>query len=205
MRLFSPLPLACAAAAAILAACAVETYPPAQAPEMVVIRNTPFYRIGPMQRRPDGTLSLNTRVKLLRNEMGYSLVMLPNQWTAYVAKENLAPAPPEPKPERRRRSGSRNTRAPDVPPVEVPLPVPDLNTGPAELIDPPPADESLIPDGSEPDPILEMEEAAALPEPTAEPPVEDPPQTTNGTPPTGDPSAGDTAEELPAPDGNSTP
>ena len=86
------------AAAVILSGCAAtQTFTPETAPDYVMIRDyTPFYRLGPMQGRPDASLPSGTRVKLLRQEMGYSLVQLSDSRTGYVANENMAPAPPLP-------------------------------------------------------------------------------------------------------------
>jgi len=45
---------------------------------------------------PDESIDANTRVKMLRREMGFSLVQLPRGSTGYIANENLAVAPPLP-------------------------------------------------------------------------------------------------------------
>ena len=53
--------------------------------------------MGPQQGRgPDASLRNDTRVKLLRREMGFSLVQLEDLRTGYVANENMAVAPPRP-------------------------------------------------------------------------------------------------------------
>ena len=82
-----------------LGGCALETYAPDAAPEYVIIRDaTGFYRLGPEQGRgPDASLAVQTRVKMLRREMGFSLVQLEDTRTGYVANENMAVAPPRPR------------------------------------------------------------------------------------------------------------
>ena len=148
------------AVAALLSACATRSFPPETAPEYSIIREfTPFYRLGPMQARPDAALRAGTRVKMLRQEMGYSLVQLEDLRTGYVANENMAPAPPRPpeppaaqtgsQPEPRRSpagkpkgsgAGARYTGAQpnDIPLPESNVPPPDLNVGPEEVSTPPP-------------------------------------------------------------------
>lgn len=83
---------------ALLSGCATETFAPDVAPEYMVIRDyTPFYRLGPQQGRgPDITLRTGMRVKLLRKEMGFSLVQMEDLRTGYIANENMAVAPPRP-------------------------------------------------------------------------------------------------------------
>ena len=82
----------------LLGACTPETYAPDAAPEYVIIRDaTGFYHLGPEQvRGPDVSLAVQTRVKLLRREMGFSLVQLEDSRTGYVANENMAVASPRP-------------------------------------------------------------------------------------------------------------
>ena len=81
-----------------LGGCASETFAPEVAPEYVVVREfSPFYRLGPQQGHgADTSLRTGTRVKLLRREMGYSLVQLEDLRTGYLANENMAVAPPRP-------------------------------------------------------------------------------------------------------------
>ncbi len=73
--------------ACILGGCATQTFAPEAAPEYVIIRDfSPFYRMGPQQGRgPDTSLRADARVKLLRREMGFSLVQLEDLRTGYVA------------------------------------------------------------------------------------------------------------------------
>lgn len=138
--------------------CASEVYSPEEAPEQVVIRDfASFYRFGPAQPRgADAALPVNTRVKLLRKEMGYSLVMLSDTRTGYVANEDLVPAPPRP-PEaevaatgnsQRRESGSSSRpryTGPQVNDSPLPEPLPpaelDLDIGPEDVVAMPPAPE----------------------------------------------------------------
>jgi len=143
--------------AGALASCAApKNFAPDQAPEFVIIRNyTPFYRLSPMQRSgPDASLPVDTRVKLLSQDMGYSRVQLEDQRTGYVANEAMAVAPPRP-PEPREslasadsgtRSGNkkrgasgaryRGEQVNDTPLPEVNLPPPDLNIAPEEITAP---------------------------------------------------------------------
>ena len=144
----------------LLGGCATKTFAPDTAPEYVTVKSySPFYRFGPMQGGgPDASLPINTRFKLLRQEMGYSLVQLDDTRTGYVANENMAPAPPRPPSPPAsvetdddgpwRGSSSRNKR-PNSPRFQgeqvndTPLPSgppPDLNIAP-EVVpeDPPPA------------------------------------------------------------------
>lgn len=139
----------------LLTSCATPTtFTPEEAPEYVVIHNyTPFYRTGPMQSRgPDASLPLKTRLKVLSLEMGYSRVQLEDQRTGYVANENIAVAPPPPKEEeepsrsRRSRSSSSGERyygeqVNDIP-LPDPVPPPDLNIAPEDILAPPPVPEA---------------------------------------------------------------
>ena len=84
--------------ALFLCGCATQTYAPDVAPEYVIIRDASgFYRLGPEQGHgPDALLPVQTRVKLLRREMGFSLVQMEDSKTGYIANENMAVAPPRP-------------------------------------------------------------------------------------------------------------
>ncbi len=135
--------------AIFLGGCATETFAPDVAPEYVVIRDfSPFYRMGPQQGRgPDTSLRTGTRVKLLRREMGFSLVQLEDLRTGYIANENMTVAPPRP-PEQikqdeevaaiRKRGGRRGDDGPlysgpqvnDTPLPDPNVPPPDLNVEP---------------------------------------------------------------------------
>lgn len=137
-------------AAVFLGGCASEVFAPDVAPEYVVIRDyAGFYRLGPQQARgPDAALRTDTRVKLLRKEMGFSLVQLEDLRTGYVANENMTVAPPRP-PEQvkqaaevaaaKKRGGrSRGDEGPlysgpqvnDTPLPDPNVPPPDLNVEP---------------------------------------------------------------------------
>lgn len=149
----------------LIQGCATQTFAPEQAPEFLVIRDfTPMYRLGPMQARgPDASLKVNTRVKMLRKEMGYSLVQLEDERTGYVANENLAvapPRPPEPKvsdfvPDnastgargRRGKPSSpayRGEQLNDIPLPDLSVPPPDLNIAPEDISAPTPAPEAPL-------------------------------------------------------------
>lgn len=136
----------------------METFAPDTAPEYVVIRDfSAFYRLGPQQGRgPDVSLRTGTRVKLLRREMGYSLVQLEDLRTGYLANENMTVAPPRPPQEtlqptspdagatgRKRGSRSRAEDSPiysgpqinDTPLPDRNVPLPDLNVDPEIIPD----------------------------------------------------------------------
>jgi len=138
------------ALAIFLGGCAMETFAPDVAPEYVIIRDfSAFYRLGPQQGRgPDASLRTGTRIKLLRREMGFSLVQIEDLRTGYVANENMAVAPPRPPEQIRKEAesaaikkhGSRS-RAEDSPVYAGPqvndtllpdpnIPPPDLNVEP---------------------------------------------------------------------------
>lgn len=138
---------------ALLPGCATETFAPDQAPEYQILADyTAFYRLGPMQARgPDANLRAQTRVKLLRREMGYSLIQLEDSRTGYVANEALVvapPRPPEPKPSilpddsssssRKKGRGSsspvyRGEQLNDIPLPDPSVPSPDLNIAPEDV------------------------------------------------------------------------
>ena len=138
-----------ASAAFFLGGCATQTFAPDVAPEYVVIRDySPFYRLAPQQGRgPDASLHAGDRVKMLRREMGFSLVQLEDLRTGYVANENMAVAPPRP-PEQvkqeaevaaaKKRGGKHGDEGPlysgpqvnDTPLPDRNVPPPDLNVEP---------------------------------------------------------------------------
>jgi len=141
----------------------METYAPDSAPEYVIIRDlTGFYRLGPEQSRgADASLPRQTRVKLLRREMGFSLVQLEDSRTGYVANENMAVAPPRPQqttpdkpdPDSRRSGGKARGQAYSGPQVnDTPLPnpgapAPDLKIQPEVVPDTIPAPSEPSPSG----------------------------------------------------------
>lgn len=127
------------------------------APEFIIVKGyAPFYRLGPMQGRPDASLPLDTRVKVLRNEAGYSLVQLDDSRSGYVANENMAPAPPRPPTPAaessvdprtgKKKPGSNKPNSPrysgeqlnDIPLPDVNVPAPDLNVGSEDITAPAP-------------------------------------------------------------------
>ena len=119
------------------AGCAVLTYAPEVAPEKVTIVDSPFYRFGPMQPRPDDYLPAGIRMRILRQEMGFSLALLDDGRTGYVANETLAAAPPRPKPSPTPKKSSTRSRVPvliDATLPEPDPPTPDLEAGPAEIL-----------------------------------------------------------------------
>ncbi len=156
---------ACLFSALLLAGCAAEAFSPEAAPELIIIKDfAPFYSIGPMQARgPDSTLRAGDRIKLLRKEMGYSNVLLPDERVGYIANEYMAPAPPRPRdpPSQAgpveggrsnspRQSGSQRYRGQEVNdsplPELAPIPALDLNIGPEDIASPP-AEPSPSPSG----------------------------------------------------------
>lgn len=141
--------------AMLLASCAATaTYTADTAPEYIIIKGySPFYKLGPMQGRPDASLPLDTRVKLLRNDAGYSQVQLDDARTGYVANENMAPAPPRPPTPPAdaavtgsgRKKGNRpnspsytGEQLNDIPLPDVNVPAPDLNIGSEDITAPVP-------------------------------------------------------------------
>ncbi len=145
--------------AILLSSCAAtSTYTADTAPEYIVVKGyAPFYKLGPMQGRPDASLPLDTRVKLLRNEAGFSLVQLDDSRSGYVANENMAPAPPRPPAPPaetdsidprtgKKKSGSNKPNSPrysgeqlnDIPLPDVNIPAPDLNVGSEDITAPAP-------------------------------------------------------------------
>lgn len=146
--------LTCLVCALISGCVSSETYSPDQAPEFLILADyTPFYRLGPMQARgPDTTLRAQTRVKLLRKEMGYSLIQLEDSRTGYIPNESMVvapPRPPEPKPSilsddvpssggKKKGRGSsspvyRGEQLNDIPLPDPSVPPPDLNIAPEDV------------------------------------------------------------------------
>ena len=79
----------------LLQGCAVEEYNSTNSPKMTVSADhTPFYRNGPAQGNgPDFSLNKGELVEVLRKEIGYSFVRLPEGDNGYVANEALTPVP----------------------------------------------------------------------------------------------------------------
>lgn len=78
-----------------LCGCAGPTYTPDEAPRFAVLRErVDFFRQGPLQPDPpDERLPQDTSVRMLRREFGYSLVMLEDGRTGYVANDDLVARP----------------------------------------------------------------------------------------------------------------
>lgn len=136
---------------AFVSGCATTSFEPDKAPEFVITKDlTPFYLIGPMQKGgADASLPLDTRVKRLTEEMGFSRVVIPDGRAGYVANESMAPAPPQPPaaspddepPSSRRRRGGGGARYTGAQVNDTPLPnipPPDLNIAPEDISAPPP-------------------------------------------------------------------
>jgi len=150
-----PLTIAAMAMVVLLASCATSTFTPETAPEYMIVKAySPFYRIGPMQARPDASLPVDTRFKLIRQEMGYSYVLLDDGRQGYVANEHMAPAPPKPKPTpdpygadtpAGKKKGNRpnsprysGEQLNDIPLPDANIPAPDLNIGSEDITAPAP-------------------------------------------------------------------
>lgn len=123
----------------LMAGCASQTFSPASAPAYLVLRDgTEFYRFGPLQATPpDAILPKDTPLKVLRREIGYSLVQDANAQTGYVANENIIvdPTPPiESTPinadfyEPVSDHSNVDRPSPSLMVDDAPLPLPDLET-----------------------------------------------------------------------------
>ena len=134
----------------VFGACATQTFRPEEAPEYLVTRDpTPFYLSKPRQEgTPDAALSAQTRVKLLRKQTDYSLVLLEDSRKGYVANAYLTVAPlgsqqpafgssleTEPSPRPKRRAAPSPTPAPsqplETPPSEASAPATSTPASPA--------------------------------------------------------------------------
>ncbi len=152
----------------VFGACATQTFRSEEAPEYVVTRDpTPFYLSKPRNEgTPDAALGPETRVKLLRQQAGYSLVLLEDSRKGYVANAYLTKAPPGsqqrpfgspetvPSPRSKRRASPAPTPEPSQP-LETPVPQtsapptspatpPDSQAAPEEVPSPTPAPEAPI-------------------------------------------------------------
>ena len=150
--------------AIVLAACATQTFRPEDAPEYVITRDpTPFYMRDPKQKGgPDASLNTMTRVKLLRKKGGYSLVLLEDSRTGYVANAYITVAPPgsqtrpfgsgendsQTRPSRKKRASASPTPEPgqvnQVPSSETNAPAPDLQSPPEAIPSPTPVPETPL-------------------------------------------------------------
>ena len=120
----------------IFGACATQTFRPENAPEYLVTRDpTPFYLSKPRQEgTPDAALKTKTRVKLLRKQTGYSLVLLEDSRKGYIANAYLTQAPPG---SQERSFGSSIETEPSRPkrraaPSPTPVPTQPLETPASE-------------------------------------------------------------------------
>jgi hypothetical protein len=145
----------------VFAACATQTFRPDEAPEYVVTgKPTPFYLGKPKRESvPDASLSVQTRVKLLRKQSGYSLVLLEDSRQGYVSNAYITRATPG---SEQRSFGSPAESAPTpkrkkrVAPGPTPAPIQSSQT-PASEATPPPASaptspEPQVPPGEAPSP-----------------------------------------------------
>lgn len=139
----------------LLSGCASETFAPEIAPEYIVLRErAAFYKFGPLQASPpDEFLVKDATVKLLRRELGYSLVQTSSSQTGYVANEDITLNPnPRPAPENivlipehspDDRSG-RSQPPPSILVDDAPLPIPDFDLPPLDAPDPQSSDFETI-------------------------------------------------------------
>jgi hypothetical protein len=160
------------AAGLAVGACATQTFRPEKAPEYVVTRDpTPFYLSKPRQEgTPDAALSTKTRVKLLRKQDGYSLVLLKDSRKGYVANAFLRVAPFE---SPQQPSGSSPETA--APPRSKRRAAPSPTSTPSEPVATP-ASEASSPTTrtpASPDRQAPPEEVPS-PTPAPEPPLEKP-------------------------------
>ena len=151
----------------VFGACATQTFRPEEAPEYLVTRDpTPFYLNKPRQEgTPDAALSAQTRVKLLRKQANYSLVLLEDSRTGYVANVYLTQAPSG---SQQRPFGSSPETEPSTRPKRraVPSPTP-TSSQPLET----PASEASAPATSTPAPPAPQAPPEEVPSPTPAPEV----------------------------------
>lgn len=150
------------ASAIALAACATQTLSPDKAPEYLTSRDpTPFYLKRPRPgSEPVELLKAKTRVKVLRQATGYSLVLLEDSRQGYVANAYITPTPPGSqtrpfgssegdRPRRKRRPSASPTPEPAQSPEAAPgdssppsaetTGSPDLHAPPVDVPSPTPA------------------------------------------------------------------
>jgi hypothetical protein len=156
----------------VFGACATQTFRPEEAPEYLVTRDpTPFYLSKPRQEgTPDVALSAQTRVKLLRKQTGYSLVLLEDSRKGYVANAYLTEAP----------AGSQQRPFGSSPETEPPLrpkrrAAPSPTPAPSQPLETPPSEASppATSTPASPAPQAPPEEAPS-PTPAPEVPLEKP-------------------------------
>lgn len=103
-----------------MASCATKTFDESNAPHYAVAAKfAPFYRFGPMQPGgPDLSLRAGDRLRLLRREMGFSFVKIPDGRTGYVANDAVKPAPaPSPAPAPKKRAAPKLAPSPQPTPT----------------------------------------------------------------------------------------
>jgi hypothetical protein len=149
----------------VFGACATQTFRPEAAPEYVVTRDpTPFYLSKPRQEgTPDAALSAETRLKLLRKQANYSLVLLEDSRTGYVANVYLKQAPPgsqqrpfgspEIQPPRKKRAAPSPTPAPTQP---IGTPGTEASGAPATSTPASPVPQATPEEGPSPTPAPEV-------------------------------------------------
>jgi hypothetical protein len=156
----------------VFGGCATQTFRPEEAPEYVVTRDpTPFYLSKPRREgTPDAALNTKTRVKLLRKQAGYSLVLLEDSREGYVANAYLTQARPEAQP--RPFGSSPETESSPRPkrraaPTPTPTPSQPAET-PAAEVSPPATSTPASP--APPAPPQEVPSPTPTPEPSLEKP-----------------------------------
>ncbi len=124
------------AAALCLASCSSsQTYMPDTAPEMVITKDfTPFYRIGPQQiNGPDASLRIDSYLKLLKKEFGFSYVQLEDGRTGFIPADAYKAAPPRPTfAELEKKTKSKTSKPYSGSPIDD-MPLPDLQALPDDI------------------------------------------------------------------------
>jgi hypothetical protein len=151
----------------VFGACATQTFRPEEAPEYLVTRDpTPFYLSKPRQEgTPDAALSAQTRVKLLRKQTNYSLILLEDSRKGYVANAYLTVAPLG---SQQRAFGSSPETGPSPRPMRRAAPSP--TPAPSQPLETP-ASEASAPTTSTPAPPTPQAPPEDVPSPTPAPEV----------------------------------
>lgn len=126
--------LAAASLLALVSCSTSQTYMPDQAPEMVITKDfAPFYRTGPQQiNGPDASLRIDSYLKLLKKEFGFSYVQLEDGRTGFIPSDTYAPAPQRPtysEIEKKPKTKSKPYTGPAVDDI----PLPDLQALPDDI------------------------------------------------------------------------
>lgn len=133
-----------------LNACAsTKTYTPEEAPQMMITKDfAPFFTEGPLQiNGPDASLRVDSYLRLLRREFGYSYVLLEDGRTGYVPTEYYAPAPAKsnfPDKAKEKTESGKKGKPYKGPTIDESL-LPNLDTFPTD-IPPPVLIEDVAPD-----------------------------------------------------------